>query len=98
MTSPPGAASGSGPRPWPFVPVLLLLLALADLRVELQLIADHFTFTTLAAAFRTHLLAMCVLLLQPSLWKHYRQRRSSRDLPLRHRPEGPAVSARPSDP
>jgi hypothetical protein len=55
--------------------VLLLLLALADLRVELQLIADHFTFTTLAAAFRTHLLAVFVLMLQPTLWKHYRRQR-----------------------
>jgi hypothetical protein len=75
MISPPGATAGSSPRPWPFVPVLLLLLALADLRVEIQLIADHFTFTTLAAAFRTHLLAVFVLLLQPSLWKHYRRQR-----------------------
>jgi hypothetical protein len=55
--------------------VLLLLLALADLRVELQLMADHFTFTTLAAAIRTHLLAVSVLLLQPSLWRHYRRQR-----------------------
>jgi hypothetical protein len=75
MTSHTGATTGSGPRPWPFVPVLLLLLALADLRVEIQLMADHFTFTTLAAAFRTHLLAVFVLLLQPSLWKHYRRQR-----------------------
>jgi hypothetical protein len=75
MTSPPGATAGSSPRPWPFVPVLLLLLALSDLRVELQLIADHFTFTSLAAAIRNHLLAVFVLLLQPSLWRHYRRQR-----------------------
>ncbi len=75
MTTPPGGTTASGSRPWPFVPVLLLLLALADLRVELQLIADHFTFSTLAAAFRTHLLAVFVLLLQPSLWRHYRRQR-----------------------
>ena len=75
MTSQTVATTASGPRPWPFVPVLLLLLALTDLRVEIQLMADHFTFTTLAAAFRTHLLAVFVLLLQPSLWKHYRRQR-----------------------
>jgi hypothetical protein len=75
MISPPGVMTPGGPRPLPFVPVLLLLLALADLRVEIQLMADHFTFTTLAAAFRTHLLAVFVLMLQPSLWKHYRRQR-----------------------
>ena len=76
MTSPPGSPAGSGSRPQPFVPLLLLLLALADLRVELRLIADHFTFTSVAAAFRSHLLAVFVLLLQPSLWRHYRRLRS----------------------
>jgi hypothetical protein len=75
MSLPPGGAEADNRRILPLVPVLLLLLALADLRVELQLIADHFTFTTLAAAIRTHLLAVSVLLLQPSLWKHYRRQR-----------------------
>jgi len=76
MTIPPGGAAEGSPRPWPFVPVVLLLLALVDLRVELQLIADHFTFSTLVAAIRNHLLAVFVLMLQPSLWKHYRRQRS----------------------
>jgi len=75
MTLPPGGATEGSRRLLPLVPILLLLLALADLRVELQLIADHFTFTTLAAAIRTHLLAVSVLLLQPSLWRHYRRQR-----------------------
>jgi hypothetical protein len=56
------------------VPVLLALLALVDLRVELQLLADHFTFVSLAAAIRNHPLATAVLLLLPSLFQHYRQR------------------------
>jgi hypothetical protein len=56
------------------VPILLALLALLDLRVELQLLADHFTLAALAAAIRNHLLATAVLLLLPSLLHHYRQR------------------------
>ncbi|MDH4404655.1 MAG: hypothetical protein QE276_01355 [Cyanobium sp. D14.bin.5] len=56
------------------VPILLALLALLDLRVELQLLADHFTLSSLAAAIRNHLLATAVLLLLPSLLHHYRQR------------------------
>lgn len=59
-------------RSLPLVPILLAILALADLRVELQLLADHFTFTSLAEAIRSHLLAVAVLLLQPSLWRLYR--------------------------
>jgi hypothetical protein len=58
-------------RSRPLVPLLLLLLALADLRVEFLILADHFTFTALGAALRSHLLAAVVLLLQPSLWRHY---------------------------
>ncbi|MFN5118882.1 MAG: hypothetical protein ACK5FE_16140 [Cyanobacteriota bacterium] len=58
----------------PLLPLLLLLLALSDLRVELQLLADHFTFTTLFTAIRSHFLAITVLLAMPSLWRHYRSR------------------------
>jgi hypothetical protein len=60
----------------PLVPLLLLALALFDLRIELQLLADHVTLTSLMAAIRSHLLAVVVLLLQPSLWRHYRRRPS----------------------
>ena len=54
------------------MPLLLGLLALLDLRVELQLLADHFTLAAVGAAFRSHLLAVAVLLLLPSLIVHYR--------------------------
>lgn len=47
--------------------VLLALLALWDLRVELQLLVQHFTFTELRAAVLAHPLAIAVLLLLPSL-------------------------------
>lgn len=71
----PLAGSPSRSGDWG-VPLLLLLLALIDLRIELQLLADHFTFTSLLAAVQSHLLAVVVLLLQPSVWRHYRRRRS----------------------
>ncbi|WP_323248030.1 hypothetical protein [Synechococcus sp. CCY9202] len=50
-----------------------MLFALADLRVELQLLLDHVTLTALGFAIRAHPLAVLVLLLQPSLWRHYRR-------------------------
>jgi hypothetical protein len=52
--------------------LLLGLLALLDLRVELQLLTDHFTLAAVGAAVRAHLLAVAVLLLLPSLINHYR--------------------------
>ena len=55
------------------VPLLLALLALLDLRIELQLLADHITLTSLLAIPQHHPLAVTVLLLTPWLW-----RRSSR--------------------
>jgi hypothetical protein len=54
------------------LPLLLGLLALLDLRVELILLLDHVTWTSLAEALRNHILAVTVLLALPSLWRHYR--------------------------
>jgi len=56
----------------PLVPLLLALLALLDLRVELQLLFDHVTLTSLTEAVRAHLLAVMVLLFTPSLLRRYR--------------------------
>ena len=72
------SSSSRSSQPWhplPLVPILLLLLALLDLRVEIRLIIDHFTLTALSAAIRSHLLAVSVILLQPSLWRRYRRLR-----------------------
>ena len=55
-----------------FLPILLGLLALLDLRVELILLFDHITWTSLAEALRNHILAVTVLFSLPSLWRHYR--------------------------
>ena len=60
-----------------WVPLLLGVLALLDLRVELQLLVDHITLTSLIFAIRHHLLAVVVLLLLPSMWSHYRPVRRS---------------------
>jgi hypothetical protein len=49
----------------------LLLLAMLDLRTELVLLVDHFTFTALGFAVRHHLLAVVVLAAFPSLWRRY---------------------------
>lgn len=54
-----------------WLPALLLVLALVDLRVELQLLADRFTFTSLFNAVSNHPLAVAVLLLLPSLLRRY---------------------------
>jgi hypothetical protein len=51
----------------PWLAWLLVILAVYDLRVELQLIADHFTLAELNAAISTHPLAVVVLLIIPLL-------------------------------
>ena len=48
------------------------LLALLDLRVELELLADHFTVTSLIQAIVSHPLAVFALAVQPSLLRRYR--------------------------
>jgi hypothetical protein len=63
----------NGRKKWPAVPILLLLLAFLDLKSELRLLLDHFTFTTLVAAIQSHLLAVTVLALVPSLWRIYQR-------------------------
>ena len=59
------------------MPLLLGVLALSDLRVELQLLWDHVTLTSLIFAVRHHLLAVVVILLLPSMWKRYGPTRRS---------------------
>ena len=54
-----------------WIPLLLGVLALLDLRVELQLLFDHITLTSLIFAIRHHLLAVVVILFLPSMWRHY---------------------------
>lgn len=66
------AIAAPRPRRLPVVPLLLALLALIDLRVELQLLFDHVTLSSLSEAVRNHLLAVMVLIFTPSLLRRYR--------------------------
>ena len=59
-------------RPMPLIPLLLVLLALLDLRTELQLLLDHFTFSSLVEIPRHHPLALVVLLCAPWLFQRSR--------------------------
>ncbi len=70
--SPQGSTARSGV---PLLPLALLLLALFDLRVELLLLWDHITLTSLIEAIGSHPLAVLVLVMQPSLWRRYRRSR-----------------------
>ncbi len=54
------------------IPLLLVVLAVADLRGELRLLSDHFTWSSLGTALQQHPLAVAVLLLTPSLVRRYR--------------------------
>lgn len=60
-------------RQVPAIPLLLLILSLVDLKSEFRLLLDHFTFTTLLVAIQSHLLAVTVLALMPSLWRMYQR-------------------------
>jgi hypothetical protein len=69
----PAGAEINGPRrriPW--APLLLGLLALLDLRTEIQLLLDHFTWTSLSVIPLQHPLAVMVLVLLPSMLRRYR--------------------------
>lgn len=59
-------------RRLPLVPLALAALALLDLRTEIQLLLDHFTWISLSAIPGQHPLAVVVLLLLPSLLRRYR--------------------------
>ena len=71
----PESAVSAPVRSKRWIPLLLLVLALSDLRTELRLMVDQLTVTSVVFAVRHHLLAVAVLLLQPSLWSHYGPRR-----------------------
>lgn len=59
--------------------LLLALLAVLDLRSELALLVQHFTWTTLLYAMGHHRLAVVVLLLTPWWFRIGRGRAGSSD-------------------
>ena len=69
---PAGLQPQEGKRRVPVAPLLLGLLALLDLRVEIQLLLDHFTWISLAMIPAAHPLATAVLLLLPSMLRSWR--------------------------
>lgn len=60
-----------------FLTLLLALLAFLDLRSELALMAQHFTWTTVFYAMGHHRLAVVVLLLTPWWFRGGRGRAGS---------------------
>ena len=81
-----------GRKPWqiPTLPVILAVLALIDLRVELRLLFDHVTITSVLAALWGHPLAVAVLATQPSLWRHYQSGRAERERDQPSKSSGPS--------
>lgn len=55
------------------VPAALALLAVYDLRVEIQLLLDHFTWAALLSAITSHPLAVAVLVLTPGLIRRHQR-------------------------
>ena len=74
MERPSSAAlpPSKGQRRLPLAPLLLALLALLDLRVEIQLLLDHFTWISLVMIPAVHPLATAVLLFLPSMLRRWR--------------------------
>jgi len=60
-----------------FLTLLLALLALLDLRSELALLLQHFTWTTILYAMGHHRLAVVILLLTPWWFRAGRGRAGS---------------------
>lgn len=52
-----------------WVPPVLAVLALLDLRTEIRLLLDHFTWSALLSAVAAHPLAVAVLVLTPALMR-----------------------------
>ena len=48
-----------------WIPIILIILSIYDLRLDIRLLLDFFTFSTLFYTFTDHLLAITVLLTVP---------------------------------
>ena len=52
-----------------WIPILLMLLSFYDLRIDIRLLMDFFTFSSFIYILSDHPLAVAVLLTIPSLFK-----------------------------
>lgn len=52
-----------------FIQITLYILAIYELRVDLKLLFDYFTITTLFYTLIGHPLSLCILLLMPYLFR-----------------------------
>ncbi len=52
-----------------WIPILLIILSIYDLRIDLRILIDFFTFSTLFYTISEHPLAITILLIYPYLFK-----------------------------
>ncbi len=57
--------------PVSIIPLLLIILSLLELRNEIKLLLDHFTFISLIFAIKENPLPIIILLLSPQMIKKY---------------------------
>jgi len=55
-----------------WIPIILICLSIYDLRIDLSLLFNFFTLTTLLYTIKEHLLAITVLLIVPNLFNSLR--------------------------
>ena len=53
-----------------WIRIILIVLSIHDLRIDLRLLLDYFTFSTLLFTFSEHPLAITVLITTPTLLNH----------------------------
>ena len=53
-----------------WIPIILIILSIYDLRLDIRLLLDYFTFSTLIYTFSDHPLAITVLLTVPRYIKY----------------------------
>ena len=52
-----------------WIQIILIILSIYDLRIDLRLLFDYFTFSSLLYTFSEHPLAIIVLITIPTLFK-----------------------------
>ena len=56
-----------------WIQIILIILSIYDLRIDLQLLFDYFTFSSLLYSIYEHPLAIVVLITIPTLFKSLKQ-------------------------